>query len=343
MFYKELLNFAKDKAGNISIIFSLAVVPIMFSVGISVDYSKIARIQSRLQETADTAAIHAIRGHMNGEYSEEEITEVARQMVTANYTIEPSDVDISLNTSDDLLSVNLETKYKTAFLKAFHFDEISITASTEVIYKAGKKPVSIFLVLDRSGSMGWSNNDGGTKMDSLQAAASNMIAELKASDPEKKYVRMGAVAYNSYMWSAQSIRWNLDYTMDYVNDMYANGGTDSSDAVNKAYNKLKSPMELSEHMNKNQSVPDLVMIFMTDGNNNYSSADTATINTCNQAKAYGIEIYTVAFQAPSNGQQLLNNCATDQAHYFEPENTQELIDAFKDIGIAVGEKVRLTK
>jgi Flp pilus assembly protein TadG len=343
MFMQKLLNFITDKSGNVAIIFSLTLVPIMFSVGISVDYSKIARIQSRLQETADTAAFHAIKGHVDGDYGEEEITEIARQMVTTNYNIHPSDVDIQLNVQSDTLTVHLETDYSTAFLKAFHFGEVTITAKSEVVYEAGKQPVSLFLVLDRSGSMAWTNNDGGSKMDSLQVAVNNMINELKASDPEKKYIRMGAVAYNSSMWTPQSIRWNLDYANQYVQDMSANGGTDSSDAVIKAYNKLKKPAELSEHFNRNGSAPDLVMIFMTDGNNNYSSDDTSTINTCNNAKSYGMEIYTVAFQAPSNGQQLLSNCASDSAHYFEPENTDQLIEAFKDIGIKVGEKITLTK
>ncbi len=343
MFLKKLQNFKREKSGNVAIIFALAIVPIMFSVGVSVDYSKISRIKSRLQETADTAAFHAIKGHVEGEYNESEIVEVAREMVTSNYNIHPSDVQIDLNVNADKLSVHLETEYTPAFLKAFHFDEVTITASSEVVYNVGTKPVSIFLVLDRSGSMAWSNNEGGSKMDSLQVAVDDMITKLKNSDPDNKYVRMGAVAYNSNMWTPQSINWSLDYSNTYTQNMYANGGTDSSDAVDKAYRKLKKPIELSEHFNRNGSVPDLVMIFMTDGDNNYSSADTATINTCNNAKGYGIEIYTVAFQAPTKGQQLLSNCATDSNHYFEPENTSQLIEAFGDIGAKIGEKLVMSK
>ena len=41
------------------------------------------------------------------------------------------------------------------------------------------------------------------------------------------------------------------------------------------------------------------MIFMTDGDNNYSSDDTETKALCDQYKADGIEIYSVAFEAPS--------------------------------------------
>ena len=93
----KLLKFIANKSGNVAIMFSLSLVPIMFSVGVSVDYSKIARIQSKLQEIADTAAFHAIKGHVDGDYGEEEITEIALQMVTSNYNIRPSDVDIQLN------------------------------------------------------------------------------------------------------------------------------------------------------------------------------------------------------------------------------------------------------
>lgn len=343
MYLNKILNFFRDKTGNVAIIFSLAIVPILFSVGVTVDYSKISRIKSRLQESADTAAFHAIKGHIDGEYDEGQIDELALKMVKSNYNIETSEVEIDLDVTTDKLSVHLETVYYPAFLKAFRYNEVVVTAFSEVSYDVGKKPVSMFLVLDRSGSMAWSNGDGGSKMQSLQIAVNDMTTNLKEADPERKYIRMGAVAYSSYMWSVQQIRWNLDRANDYVQEMDADGGTDSSDAVQKGFNKLKNSIELSEHINKNGQTPDLVMIFMTDGDNNNSGDDVTTTNTCNAAKDYGVEIYTVAFQAPEKGQQLLGDCATDSDHYFEPENTTQLIEAFNDIGVKVGEKLVLSR
>ena len=79
-------------------------------------------------------------------------------------------------------------------------------------------------------------------------------------------------------------------------------------------------------------VPTKYIVFMTDGANNYSSDDTSTLATCASAKKDGIEIYTVAFMAPTAGQTLLKTCATDSSHYFQAENMAALVAAFKVIG-----------
>jgi hypothetical protein len=82
---------------------------------------------------------------------------------------------------------------------------------------------------------------------------------------------------------------------------------------------------------------------MTDGDNNANSYDTATKKTCDSAKAASIEIYTVAFMAPTKGQALLRNCATDGSHYFQAESMADLLAAFKKIGAkAANQTTRLT-
>jgi len=71
---------------------------------------------------------------------------------------------------------------------------------------------------------------------------------------------------------------------------------------------------------------------MTDGNNNFGSDDVATKALCDSIKADGVEIYSVAFEAPSGGQALLQYCATDESHYFDAENSDEFLAAFDEIG-----------
>lgn len=83
---------------------------------------------------------------------------------------------------------------------------------------------------------------------------------------------------------------------------------------------------------------------MTDGDNNYTSADTSTKKLCDEAKADGLTIYTIAFAAPSRGQQLLSYCASQPENYYDARNSAELIDAFKNIGEQTSKVVsRLTQ
>jgi len=352
--YTVLKEFISNKSGNVAMIFGITLIPIMLSVGAAVDYSRAQNLENKVAHATDAALLAATAYVMKNVDLDDQnavnamLTQQFGPFFLANLTnvdgFQYNGFTINYDLATRNVTVDIDVNYQTAVLGVIGKDslEMNVSAATGMQVNGGGA-ISMFLVLDRSGSMGWSNGDGGSKMDSLQVAVNDMISNLKVSDPDEEFIRMGAVAYSSYMWSEQPLKWKLDKANDYVQAMSSDGGTDSSDAVKKAYRKLKKPNEQTKHMNKNGQVPDLIMIFMTDGDNNNPSDDTATINTCNQAKAYGMEIYTVAFQAPASGQALLSNCATDAAHYFEPENTAELIEAFSLIGANTVEKLVLTQ
>ena len=63
--------------------------------------------------------------------------------------------------------------------------------------------------------------------------------------------------------------------------------------------------------------------------------DQRTLQICNNIKAAGIIIYTVAFQIPGDqagALDLLNSCASDKDKYFAPGTEAELLAAFNAIG-----------
>jgi Flp pilus assembly protein TadG len=66
-----------------------------------------------------------------------------------------------------------------------------------------------------------------------------------------------------------------------------------------------------------------------------AAMDTRTLQTCNNMKAAGVIIYTVAFQIPSDEADaltLLESCASDSDKYFAPNTESELLNAFNAIG-----------
>ena len=80
-----------------------------------------------------------------------------------------------------------------------------------------------------------------------------------------------------------------------------------------------------------------VVILMSDGVFNeeqYRPQGTSSeqaIRLCDEMRSRGIEIYSVAFQAPPAGQQTLKACAGDDGRYFEASSNAELIAAYEDI------------
>ncbi|PCJ45972.1 MAG: hypothetical protein COA99_03785, partial [Moraxellaceae bacterium] len=48
-----------------------------------------------------------------------------------------------------------------------------------------------------------------------------------------------------------------------------------------------------------------------------SDGELAPAALIDAAKAAGIIVYTIGFEAPSNGQPVLRDCASSEAHYFD--------------------------
>ena len=174
------------------------------------------------------------------------------------------------------------------------------------------------------------------------------IAEdVSRPDILRGQVRTGMVAYNQdivpeYTTPMQNgwdnSRTGDQSTLDTINSLVAQGGTNSANAFDLGLDLLeKEPAR--EGLRK-------FILFMTDGNNNEERADTETLDFCQAAKDSGVRVFTVAFEAPENGQDLLEACASLPVaeNFFDADNAAELRAAFRQIGAEIGQlNTRLTQ
>ena len=73
-----------------------------------------------------------------------------------------------------------------------------------------------------------------------------------------------------------------------------------------------------------------------------TSEETATL--CESVKASGIEIYTIAFQVNDTfTRNLLSNCASSSAHYFNANTNLKLVQSFGDISESLEANIRLAR
>lgn len=163
-----------------------------------------------------------------------------------------------------------------------------------------------------------------------------------------------------------------------INAMAAQGATGVGEGAAWGWRALSPSEPLTEGRNYSITNNTKVLVLMTDGQNTYypnskflkswydiygyivqnhlgttstnSSTltqfmDQRTLQTCNNMKAAGVVIYTVAFQIPGDqagALTLLNSCASDQDKYFAPGTNAELLAAFNAIGQDLSE-LRVTK
>jgi Flp pilus assembly protein TadG/uncharacterized protein YegL len=382
-------RFCRDRAGNFGLVTAIIVPVAAATVGVALDVNQMVQIRLALQDSADSAVLSAANAlAKNNNMSDEAALDLARKFLKAQfYNVVPDakTSDQVAGTAPDPLTGTIGTVERTSGNSSKTFDvtlnsdytmptngmtallgwkqvTIGVTATARATTET-KNALSMYLVLDRSGSMAEDTSTVNeaqptrcantrcsrrttnyyTKIESLKLAVASLTNQLNTADPDTKYVRTAAVSYEARMYTPVSFNWGTAHTLNYVQDLVADGGTDSSDAMARAYSDLIKTSEDTAHKNKNGQVPSKFIVFMTDGDNNYSNADTETRATCDSAKKAGLQIFSVAFMAPSKGQTLLKYCASSTSNYYDAQDAAELVAAFKEIGDkAVEASTRLT-
>lgn len=394
----NLFRLLRDRGGNFGIITALLLPVALGAGGVAIDLADIAMSQRQLQEASDAAALAAAGALAAGKVTTTaEAQALAKDFVAgqmANYLSgndaaassirDATSVDIkttTTGTNGKTYSITVTASYPmqvSPFLRVFGYDTVDIASKSGTLSDNGQgsesmqEALSMFLVLDRSGSMSWvtdqkkldkQGNETSCanytsqnwdkypnlnaskpcyirKIDALKTAAASLFVQLNTANTDGDLVRTGAVSYTDTMQSPKNLNWGTTDASSYVQSLPSlpTGGTDSSNAMATAYAKLIDASEKTAQEGKGNDKFNKYIVFMTDGENTGSSGshrqdlDNKTLATCKDARLAGITIYSVAFMAPKVGQDLLRTCADNVANYYEANNMAALISAFKSIG-----------
>lgn len=368
-------RFMMDRAGNIAMTFAVVSIPLLGAMGAGVDYMRALNMHREIQANLDAALVAAIKdvGTKDDDAIKQQLANwlAAEASVSGSYELDINSV--SIDTSNQKVTATVRANVPTTFMRILGKTTVPVAVNASIIggETITKSAFSMFLVLDQSGSMGdptnttyqKCNSNGTncttkkyTKMESLKIAVASLLTQFDTADPDKKYVRTAAVSYDDWARPASTMEWGTSAASSYVSALQPDGLTDSSDAMDTAYDALRkstgNKSENSIHNAKNGLVPEKFIVLMTDGENTKWSgnrvtdnpeADTATKATCDDAKDKGIKIYTIAFMAPDRGKALLSYCASGNDYNYNVENTAQIVEAFKTIGEQASKNlVRLT-
>lgn len=400
-----LSRLLRERAGNFAMVTAVVIPVILAAGGIAIDLTKIVLAKAELQDASDAAALAAASALANDEKSVAEAKIIAAelfalQMSGTSSIVKEGDETLvdaapvisikqtAIENGGKAFEVDVAATYSvkyTVFTKLLGHSTGTLSAASTAESKtktASKSAFSMFLVLDRSGSMSFATDEKDpdankkcqrhlesnwytddlpskkpcyiSKIAALKSAVAALSTQMTKADPENKYVRTGASSYNDKMMkSVSDLAWGTGGILTYVNAIptVPQGGTDSSDAFAEAVKRLMDPTEVQAHKAMNGKTPSRFIIFMTDGANthfrgdrNDTESDNRTLASCASARAEGIQVYSVAFLAPERGQNLLKTCATTGAHYYEADNVASLVGIFNTIGADTAAVVsRLTK
>ena len=376
-------SLISDRRGNFGLMFALATVPVLLAVGCSFDYVQALNTHHRMQSALDAALVAAVKsvGTKDSTALKAEIGKwLEAESVQKGYYVLNTN-GIAIDSTNATIKASVSATISTTFLKIAGINSFPVAVSSAV---AGGKTISktafsMYLVLDHSTSMNedtdstytttcYTNERAKTgaytctkkyeKIEALKLAVTNLFTQLSTADPDNKYVRTGAVSYDDKMDTPTGLAWGTSLAATYVNNLSPSGLTNSADAMAAAYAALTDTGagkdENKIHQAKNGiAAPKKYIVLMTDGENTQwqgfqivanTAADNSTKATCDAARTKGITVYSIAFMAPTRGQNLLKYCATTLADYFPAESTAQLVEAFKTIGeTSSNNLIRLTQ
>ncbi len=161
-------RFHHDSRGNIAVIFTIALLPILAAIGCAVDYSLATRMRAKLQSAADAAAVASISQKSPGFVSAAQMTgdgSVAAAVIDANNIFNGNMSAIAGFSNLVLTSTVTKTGIKLAsnvqfsaqvpvvFMKVLGYQTLTVTGYSKA--SASLPPyLDFYLTLDVSGSMG---------------------------------------------------------------------------------------------------------------------------------------------------------------------------------------------
>ncbi|WP_439617535.1 vWA domain-containing protein [Shinella sp.] len=324
-----LSRLLRDRRGNFGMMTAL-IFPVMLAAGgVAVDLTKMVMVKAELQDATDAAALAAASALANDGKTAAQAKEIGMRFLKSQMTTggsvdaegdqkdkDKDKNDFSSTTVIDIKETALANNSKsfqvdvaTAYTLEFNpftrlLGQKSIKMNAKSTAESGtaqkKSAISMYLVLDRSGSMSfktddvasqllpcqnWTESNWGKvvlptvpcytrKIAALKKAVASLVTVFNTLDPEQKYVRTGAISYNDDTQSESKLAWGTKGASDYVNALpeQPTGGTDSHEAFATAVAKIapankNKETEIGAHKDKNGQVPIKYIIFMTDGEN----------------------------------------------------------------------------
>ena len=177
----------RNRSGSAALIFGLAFVPAMLTIGAAIDYSRMAYVRSKLQAATDEAALAA---GSQPKRTQAERQAIATNKVLANLGSMASQLSVTVVETEPkagVYRVNATAVLNNAIMKIANMPTATVSANTEASLTMGSEaPVEMALALDNTGSM---RND----MAALKDAAKTLVNNAMGNGGGK--LRISVVPY----------------------------------------------------------------------------------------------------------------------------------------------------
>ena len=180
-------SFHVNTRGNIAVIFSLALLPIMMSLGVATDYIRAAQVQGELQKAVNSAALAVAA--QRGARDQAAAQKISEQFLGANFNDEERTLGkVAVARNRDSVTVEATALVKTTILDMFRIHNIPVGATAQGAWSTDK--IEVALALDNTGSMGSKG-----KLPALKNAVKSLLSTLESSGAETDAFKVAIIPF----------------------------------------------------------------------------------------------------------------------------------------------------
>lgn len=166
--FARLRRLIGDNGGNVTILATFAVIPMMAGAGLAVDSGRAIMVENRMAKALDAAGLAAGRVLFAGSAEAE-----ARRYFEANFPdnfLESTVTDFTFHVDDQerFITVSAQADVPTTFMTVL--GKQTVTVGSRSVVERQNRGAEIALVMDNTGSM-----RGGGKMDAMKAAGQDLV------------------------------------------------------------------------------------------------------------------------------------------------------------------------
>lgn len=166
--FRLLNRFCNDRSGNIAVIFTLAILPVLSAVGCAIDYSRATQLRSKLQAAIDAASVGSVAKSAPGFIAAGSMTSdgpipagvtdatnifAANMNGVSGYTLNSMTPVMKKTGSVITSTVQFSANISTTFLGVIGKDTITVSG-TSTATTSMPLYVDFYLLMDNSPSMG---------------------------------------------------------------------------------------------------------------------------------------------------------------------------------------------
>ncbi len=235
-------SFLTDERGVSLPLAAAVLIPLMGFVGLGTDAARGYLVKARLGDSLDAAVLAA--AHV---MDLEDLQDAIQNYFEVNFPPGYMGATVTLNQADlsgndnEIITVTASADVSTTFMRLFGFNSLSIGTATEVTRQTIS--MDVVLSMDMSGSMGWSDGSGSTRIAAARTAANTLVDILYGNNTENDLLMIGLVPWNGAVnVTLNGTSYDRDDVQTVAVDSFTNPITNNSQSV--LYYAANSPVPL---------------------------------------------------------------------------------------------------